>query len=113
MKNFKVEIFDDSQNVAYVYISDIYDNINVATVDIGGGKINFNKETYYFLDYPELEPKQIALSDVLKEVMKSEEIYNMNLISKNDILKVDNVLESAEGKDSIFNLPNLTSFIKI
>ena len=113
LKNFKVEIFDDSQNVAYVYIFDIYDNINVATVDIGGGKINFNKETYYFLDYPELEPKQIALSDVLNEVMKSEEIYNMNLISKNDILKVDNVLESAEGKDSIFNLPNLTSFIKI
>jgi len=113
LKTFKVEIFKNLENIAYIYIFDIYDNIKVANIDIGGGKIMFSKDTYNFLSYPEITPKQISLIDVLNETMKTDEIYNMQLISKNDIIKVDNILESVEGKDSIFNLPNLTSFIKI
>ena len=106
--------FTQNNNVLDVYCYDKYDDTKLADIDISDGSITFNSVLDYYEDYNSSTSKNITLSDMLSEiVLLDSTIYQMRLLSQNQIGDLENINENFDTNGIIFLIPNLNHLQEI
>jgi len=105
-KNNKFSI-EKSGNDYDIYCYEIYDDIIAGDIDVTNGIIFFNNNLVYYPDYNLSTYISTTLTEFLDLIMEDTTIYQMNLVSKNNIANLNNINESFDTDDIVFILPNL------
>ena len=106
--------FNQSNTIFTIYCYEKYDDCKLADIDIADGSIEFNKSLSYYPDYLTNDFVSITLTSLLDEILTdSTTIYEMSLVSQNQIGDLENINENFDTNGIMFILPNLNHCLEI